>query len=464
MSQPKRQMRLGAFLTATGQHPAAWRHPRVMADGGDNIAHYLEAVRIAEDAGFDMMFLADNAGLWDRDLDAGGYSSRVSHFEPITLLSAMAAVTSRIGLVGTMTTSFNEPYNVARKYASLDLLSSGRAGWNLVTSANHAEALNFNLDEHLPHARRYEIAEEFAEVVVGLWDSFEDDAFARDKESGLFYHAEKMHFLNYVGEHYKVRGPLNVSRSPQGRPIIVQAGSSEPGIDLAARCADVVFTAQANIDSARTFYATQKAAMARYGRHPDHLLIMPGLAPVVGETAQEAQAKFDELQALIHPVIGLGLLSSMAGGVDLSRYPVDGPLPELPDDDISAKGRRNLLVDMARRENLTIRQLYMRVAGARGHNTVIGTATDIADVMEDWFATGAADGFNIMPLALPDSLSDFTRLVIPELRRRGLFRERYEAPTLRGNLGLPWPAYDSMPPRSNRRAAGDAERQHKTDA
>jgi len=445
MTAAKRQMRLGAFLTHTGQHIAAWRHPEVKPDGGMNLEEYIRIVKIAERGLFDMMFLADNAGIWQRDLDSEGGSSRASYFEPITLLSALAAVTEKIGLVATATTTFNEPYNVARKYASLDHLSHGRAGWNLVTSANEAEAYNFNFDHHMPHAQRYARAREFAEVVLGLWDSWEDDALVLDQKSGRFFDPAKLHRLDHHGENFKVRGPLNVPRTPQGRPILVQAGSSDAGMDLAAYCADVVFTAQPTLSDGQEFYSRLKALLPGYGRDADDLRIMPGLSPVVGRTKAEAEDKFDSLQNLIDPKVGLGMLSSMAGH-DLSGYDVDGPFPDLPDND-TGKGRLKVLKDTAQRENMTIRQLYTRIAGTRGHNLVIGTPTDIADQMEAWFSGGAADGFNIMPQMLPGSLVDFIDLVIPELQRRGLFRTAYEGSTLRENLGLKWPArwHDQAP-------------------
>src|SRR5690606_26725101 len=374
-----------------------------------------------------------------------GGSSRASYFEPITLLSALAAVTEKIGLVATATTTFNEPYNVARKYASLDHLSHGRAGWNLVTSANEAEAYNFNFDHHMPHAQRYARAREFAEVVLGLWDSWEDDALVLDQKSGRFFDPAKLHRLDHHGENFKVRGPLNVPRTPQGRPILVQAGSSDAGMDLAAYCADVVFTAQPTLSDGQEFYSRLTALLPGYGLDADDLRIMPGLSPVVGRTKAEAEDKFDSLQNLIDPKVGLGMLSSMAGH-DLSGYDVDGPFPDLPDND-TGKGRLKVLKDTAQRENMTIRQLYTRIAGTRGHNLVIGTPTDIADQMEAWFSGGAADGFNIMPQMLPGSLVDFIDLVIPELQRRGLFRTAYEGSTLRENLGLKWPArwHDQAP-------------------
>lgn len=445
MTETKRRMRMGAFLTHTGQHIAAWRHPDVAPDCGTNLNEFIRIVKEAERGLFDMMFLADNAGIWARDMDCDGRSSRAGYFEPITLLSALAAVTKRIGFVATATTTFNEPYNVARKYASLDHISHGRAGWNLVTSANEAEAFNFNFDQHMPHAERYARAREFAEVVLGLWDSWEDDALIRDQASGRFFHPDKLHKLNHEGRYFKVQGPLNVPRTPQGRPVLVQAGSSDAGIDLAAYCADVVFTAQPVLADGQEFYAKLKSRLPAYGRTADDLKIMPGLSPVVGRTKAEAEDKFDQLQRLIDPKVGLGMLSSMAGH-DLSGYDIDAPFPTFEDND-TGKGRLKVLTDTARRENMTIRQLYTRIAGTRGHNLVIGTPTDIADQMEAWFTGNAADGFNIMPQMLPASLTDFVDMVIPELQRRGLFRTEYEGHTLRENLGLQWPAkWHDQPP------------------
>jgi alkanesulfonate monooxygenase len=437
MTERKRQLKLGAFLMATGHHVAAWRHPEGQADAGLNFAHYKRIVQRAEEAKFDMMFLADSAAVWDRTPEALSRSS-VVHFEPITLLSALSAVTDRIGLVATVSTTYNEPYNLARKFASLDFLSNGRAGWNLVTSANQAEALNFNRDEHMVHALRYERAREFVSVATGLWDSWDDDAFVRDRESGVYFEPEKLHVLGHKGKYFAVRGPLNVARPPQGHPVLVQAGSSEDGQDLAAETAEVIFTAQQTLAEAKAFYRSVKSRLARYGRSPDHLKVMPGIFPVVGRTEQEARAKFQQLQDLIHPVVGLSLLSSMAGSVDLSAYPVDGPLPDLPETN-GGKSRQRLLVDLARREGLSIRQLYQSIAGARGHRQVVGTPTTIADLLEEWFVGEGADGFNIMPPYLPGGLDDFIELVLPELRRRGLFRTEYEGRTLRQNLGLPRP-------------------------
>ncbi|HEY0466351.1 MAG TPA: LLM class flavin-dependent oxidoreductase [Polyangiaceae bacterium] len=434
MTQPKKQLRLGAFLMAGGHHVAAWRHPGVPTDAGLNLEHYKEVVLAAERAKFDMMFLADSAAVWDMN-EEGSTHAAVVHFEPITLLSALAAVTTHIGLTATVTTTYNEPYHLARNFASLDHLSGGRAGWNLVTSSNQAEALNFNRDKHVEHAQRYERAREFVDVVTGLWDSWGDDAFIRDKESGRYYTADKKHVLAHKGKHFQVRGPLNVARPIQGHPVMVQAGSSEPGQELAAETAEVVFTAQQSLADAQAFYRSLKGRLAKYGRSPDDLKIMPGIFPVVAKTHSEAQAKFEELQDLIHPSVGLALLSGMTGNVDLSAYPLDEPVPELPPTN-GGKSRQQLLFEKAQREKLTIRQLYKAIAGARGHKQLVGTPESIADELQSWFENEGADGFNIMPPHLPGGLTDFIELVLPELRRRGLFRTEYEGRTLRENLGL----------------------------
>jgi len=442
MSAARPQLKLGAFLYPTGHHVAAWRHPEAQADAGSNIAHYIELAQLAEAAKFDLIFMADGVGTRGTDIDALSRTAvrYVAQFEPITLLSALAAVTKHIGFVATASTSYNEPYHIARKFASLDHISGGRAGWNLVTSSSEHEAHNFSRDEHYAHAERYERAEEFADVVRGLWDTWEDDAFLRDKESGIYFDPDKQHILNHKGKFFKVRGPLNVARAPQGQPVLVQAGSSEPGKELAARTAEVVFTAHQTIEDARGFYKDLKSRLAKYGRGPEELKVMPGIFPVVGRTQAEAEAKFQEIQDLIHPVVGLSMLNGMTGGVDLSKYPLDGPIPDLPETNAS-KSRQKLLLDLARRENLTIRELYLRIAGARGHWQIVGTPGRIADEMEHWFTTGAADGFNVMPPHLPVGLRDFVELVLPELRRRGLFRTEYQGRTLRENLGLSIPRH-----------------------
>lgn len=440
MTQRNGHLHLGAFLYPTGHHIAAWRHPHASADAGSNFAHFAELAQAAEAAKFDLIFLADGSGTRGDDPQ---FLSRTAHsyvaqFEPVTLLSALAAITRRIGLVGTASTSFNEPYHIARKFASLDHISGGRAGWNLVTSSSEHEARNFGFDEHLAHARRYERADEFADVVSGLWDSWDEDAFLRDKASGRYFDPDKRHVLDHRGAFFKVRGPLNVARSPQGHPVTVQAGSSEAGKELAARTAEVIFTAQQTLDDAVAFYADVKGRMARHGRHPDSLRIMPGVMPIVGRTEAEARAKFDELQTLIDPVVGLAMVSTLTGGFDLSAYPLDGPIPELPETNAS-RSRQTLMIELARRENLTIRELYRRIAGARGHWQLVGTPAQIADALEERFVHYGADGFNVMPALLPDSLNDFIELVLPELRRRGRFRSEYEGHTLREHLGLKRP-------------------------
>ncbi|CAA0100610.1 Nitrilotriacetate monooxygenase component A [Starkeya nomas] len=439
-AQTPRQMKLGLFMMAPGHHVAAWRQKDAQADLGANFRAYAQLARQAEAAKFDMIFLDDVVAVKDISADTGTRVARVAYFEPTTLLSGLAAVTERIGLVATASTTYSEPYALARRFASLDLISEGRAGWNLVTSNTEAEAKNFGSAGHPRHDHRYDRAEEFIDVVLGLWNSFADDAFRRDKESGIYFDHEKLRVLNHRGRHFSVRGPLNVARSPQGHTVIVQAGSSEPGKELAARTAEVVFTAQQTLADAQAFYADLKGRLARYGRREDQLKIMPGIFPVVGRTRAEAQAKFDELQELIHPAVGINLLSAMIGDFDLSQYPPDGPVPELPETN-GGKSRQHLLFDLARKENLTIGQLARRIAGARGHWQVVGTAGDIADLLEERFLNGGADGFNIMPPTLPGGLTDFATLVLPELRRRGLFRTEYEGTTLREHLGLDVPRW-----------------------
>ena len=445
MTRSPRQIKLGAFLMQTGHHIAAWRHPDAQADAPVNFRHYAELARRAEAAKFDAIFLADSVGVRNTDLASLSRTARSDHFEPLTLLSALAAVTERIGLIATVSTTYNEPYHVARKFASLDHISGGRSGWNLVTSSGQGEAQNFNLDEHVEHARRYARAAEFHDVVLGLWDSWEDDAFLRDKHSGQYFDPAKLHPLRHRGEHFSVRGPLNVSRSPQGRPVVVQAGASPAGRDLAARTAEVIFVAHQTFDEAQAFYRDIKGRAVEYGRDPDDIKIMPGIFPVIGRTQAEAEEKFARLQDLIHPVVGVQLLSNMIGGFDLSGYPVDGPLPDIPETN-GGKSRQQLLIDLARRDNLTIRQLYLRIAGARGHQQVVGTPQSVADQLQQWFEEDGADGFNIMSPWLPGGLDDFIELALPELRRRGLFRSEYEGATLRQHLGLARPPHRAAAP------------------
>jgi FMN-dependent oxidoreductase (nitrilotriacetate monooxygenase family) len=432
-------MKFGLFLAGPGQHIASWRDPDVAPDAGQSLKNYVDITRLAERAKFDFVFNADTqATFGPDDINIWKRNTVTQRIEPITLLGALAAVTERIGLVATATTTYLEPFHVARMFASLDQLSEGRSGWNLVTSSAAAEAYNFSHAAHAAHADRYERAAEFVEVMLGLWDTFEDDAFVMDKASGLFVDPDKLHMLNHKGKHFQVRGPLMMRRSPQGRPVIVHAGQSEAGRLLAARHAEVVFSVEQDIEKGRAFYADMKSRAARHGRPPHSILIMPGVLAVVGRSKAEAEDKYAKLQALIHPDLGVAYLSEMLG-TDVSSYPLDEPLPDVPLTN-SQQGRQKVIIEMARRDNLTIRQLYQRVAGQRAHRTVCGTVTDIADSLEHWHKTGAADGFNILALTHPHGVADFVDGVVPELRRRSLFRTEYEGRTLRDNLGLSRPA------------------------
>lgn len=420
-----RQLNIAAFMMRHGHHVAAWRHPQTDLESNP-FKVFRQQVQNAERACLDAVFFADSLAL------TGG----VPALEPLTLLSALAASTDRIGLIGTATTTYNEPYTVARQFASLDQISEGRAGWNLVTSDNAAEAANFGRDQHVAHAARYERAREFHQVVTGLWDSWDDGALINDKDGGRLIDPARVRKLDHRGPHFAVAGPLNVSRSAQGRPVVVQAGGSEAGRDLAAATAEVVFTAQPSLAKARDFYRDMKRRVVEHGRSPESLKVMPGLFAVVGRSRGEADDKFGELQRLIEPKAGLALLGRMIGNFDLSGYPLDGPLPELPQTQDGQRSRQQLLTDLAQGEQLTIRQLYERIAGGRGHFTVVGTAREVADQMQAWFEQEAADGFNFMAPALPGGLDDFLSLVVPELQRRGLFRTEYRGATLREHLGL----------------------------
>jgi alkanesulfonate monooxygenase len=434
-------MRLAAYFNPTGHHVASWRHPRAQVDAHVNFRHYIEIAQSAERAKLDMIFLADGVATREAHMDALSRSVQfVAHLEPLTLLSALASVTDRIGLVATASTTYNEPYHVARKFASLDYISNGRAGWNCVTSVQPAEARNFGRPSVEPRPVRYARAREFTRVVTGLWDSWDDDAFVRDTQSGLFFDPQKLHVLRHKGEYYQVEGPLNVPRPPQGWPVIVQAGASDEGVELAAEFAEAIFSPHLTIEAAKSYYDDVKGRMRKYGRDPDHLKILPGLSVVVGATDAEAAADFDSLQSLIHPVVGREILATMLGGIDLSPFPMDGPLPDPLPPGSGSKGHYDSIVAMARRENLTIRQLGDRVAGARGKNTIHGSPTKVADYMQEWFEQGACDGFCVMPPYIPGAHDDFCNMVVPELQRRGLFRKDYEGTTLREHLGLPRPA------------------------
>lgn len=451
MSGEKRQIKLGMFLRPAAHHIAGWRHPDAWADGGLNFARYAEMAQTAERGLFDMLFSADALTADRYDPDSLSRTSYVAWIDPMSLLTALAPLTRHIGLVCTATTTYDEPFHIARKFASLDLISGGRSGWNLVTSANANEAQNFGREEHLPKKDRYRRAREFVDVVRGLWDSWDDDAFVFDKQEGRFFRPGSVHSLDHAGEFFKVRGPLNVARSPQGQPVIVQAGASQEGRQLAAETAEVVFTAHQSIATAREFYADVKQRMLACGRDPDHLKIMPGLGVVVGRTRQQAQDKHEQLQDLIHPEVGIAMLSKYIAW-DLRGMDPDGPVPVVPQDR-GAPTRSALLSETARAEGLTIRQLYKRIAGTRGHFQVIGSPADIADMMEDWMSSAAADGFNIIPPFFPNSLDDFVDLVVPELQRRGLYRTAYDGKTLRDNLGLPRPASRYAVSRDTHRAS-----------
>ena len=432
------KMRLGLFALSEGHHVVSWRHPETVPGAGHRIEHYVEMAKTAERGCFDMLFQADSQSTFGPDdPDIWKRTNYTDVFEPLTLACAMAMVTSRIGLVCTASATYNDPYHVARYFASIDQISKGRAGWNLVTSSAASEALNFSFDSHVPHAERYERAREFAEVVLGLWDSYDEDAFLGDKASGLYFDPAKLHFLNHKGKYFKVRGPLTCMRSPQARPVMVQAGQSEAGLELAADTAEVLFSLTQDIVAARAFYADLKKRVVERGRAPHSLLVMPGVLLVLGRTDREARDKFEQVQSLIHPEHGIAVLSDLLN-VDLSRHDIDGPLPDAPTTN-TQQGRQQLLYAMARNENLSIREVYTRVVGARGHRILCGTAKTAADSLEEWFATGACDGFNIMPLTCPGGLNEIVDEVVPELQRRGLFRTKYEGSTLRENLALPRP-------------------------
>ena len=433
----RRQLKLGLSMRQLGYHAGGWRHPDVPAAASMDIDFYVHLARRAEEGLFDLVFLADGVALRQRDEPAGSLSrsNQNVELEPLTMLSAVAMMTRHIGLIATASTTYNEPYHIARKFGSLDHISRGRAGWNIVTSWSEAEARNFNREQHLDYDTRYDRAAEFVEVVKGLWDSWDDDAFLHDKESGAFYDPARMHVLNHRGRHFQVRGPLTVARCPQGRPVLVQAGASDQGQEIAAASADIVFTAQVELASAKAYYASVKDRLSRHGRSTEDVLMLPGLLPIVGRTETEARAKFQQLQDLIHPLVGLSHVYGPMG--DLSGFPLDGPVPEPIDPEL--RSRAAVLLEHARAHNLTIRQLYLAASSGRGHRTVIGTPAQIADSMQEWVDAEAADGFNIVPSHLPVALDDFVDLVIPELQRRGLFRTQYEGRTLRENLGLKRP-------------------------
>ena len=430
-------MRLGAFMRPVSIHTAAWRYPNAYRDANFNFEHYQRFVSTLERGCFDAFFMADHLAVMNMPMAALKRSATVTSFDPLTLLPALAVTTKHIGLVATASTTYNEPYHVARKFASLDHISDGRAGWNVVTSANPHEAMNFGFDEHMEHDQRYDRAHEFYDVVTGLWDSWADDAFLHDADSGIYFNPEKLRVLDHKGPHLKVRGPLNVARPIQGWPVIVQAGASEAGRALAAETAEVVFGAANTLSDGKAYYADLKRRMTDFGRQEDQLKVLPGAFIVVGETVAEAQEKKKLLDSLVHPDSGIATLSVLLG-YDVSGLDLDKPLPELTESNASKSGQKKL-VDMARRDNLTVGQLAQFVGGSFSVLEIVGTPKTIVDQMEEWFVSSACDGFNIMFPYLPEGLHDFVDKIVPELQRRDLFRREYEGTTLRENLGLARP-------------------------
>jgi len=435
MSKP-RQLHLGAFMRPISIHTGAWRYPGADPSANFNFPLIKQLIQTLERGKFDAFFMADHLAVLNMPVEALKRSHTVTSFEPFTLLSALAGVTEHIGLMATASTTYDEPFHIARRFASLDHISGGRAGWNIVTTGNPESAWNFGQEDHMEHDERYRRAREFYDVVTGLWDSWADDAFTRDVASGTFFDPEKLHVLNHKGKYLSVRGPLNIARPIQGWPVMVQAGASDAGRQLAAETAEMVFAAGGPIEDARAFYADVKGRAAKIGRNPDHLKILPGAFTIVGDSLEEAQEKRLKLDSLVNWDSGIAALS-IAVGVDARQFDPDGPLPEIPETNQSKSGRERV-VSLAKRENLTVRQLAGRLGGYGGL-AMMGTPKMIADQMEEWLVTEASDGFNVMFPYLPGGLDDFVNKVVPELQRRGLFRTEYEGKTLRENLGLPRP-------------------------
>ncbi|NKN37570.1 LLM class flavin-dependent oxidoreductase [Agrobacterium sp. a22-2] len=434
------KLKLGTFVYTFGFNPAAWLHPDSDVNGANDIGHLLNVAKISEAAKFDFMFVADSPASAIGDADALSRSpTKMNRFEPLTLITALSVLTERLGFVATASTSYYEPYNIARLFASIDHMSGGRACWNVVTSDHDETGYNFNMEGLPPHALRYERGAEFVDVVFGLWDSFEPDALLLDRESGLYYDKTKLHTLNHKGKHFQVRGPLNIAASPQGRPIIAQAGGSEAGMELAARTAEIVFSLASNLERNKAFYTNVKDRMPKYGRSPDDLKMMPGVVVNVGATRAEAQARVDFLIDNLHPDVGRWMLGEFLE-TDLSGAPLDQPFPmeRLPAEPKGSKALFEELKDYIEQGH-TLGHLIRHYAEKSTGNGITGTPVEIADFMEEWSEARAADGFILMFPTLPASLNDFVELVVPELRRRGLFREEYEGTTLRENLGLSMP-------------------------
>ncbi|WP_277976165.1 LLM class flavin-dependent oxidoreductase [Pantoea endophytica] len=428
-SQQPRRIRLGLFVQPVGQHVSGWRLTEKLGDPTD-IDWLITIAKKAEAGKFDLFFVGDALATSMYRLP-----STMARLEPLTMLSALAVNTKRIGLAATASTTFSDPFTMARSFSSLDHISRGRAAWNVVTSFSTDVARNFSRNDMPNHAERYARAREFLEVADKLWAGWEEGAVQPNKETGAYFVDEKIQPINHQGEHFQVQGPLNITRSPQGRPVIIEAGSSADGQKLAAETAEVIFTAAASLEEAQTFYRSQKDQVIAAGRNPDHVVIMPGVMPIVGRTREEAKALWKELNTLVDIENGLRQLS-LRFSMDLSQFPLDGPVPEVPLGE-GNQSRVKLMTDMAKRENLTLCELAAVAAGSRGHRVIVGTAEDIADDFELWINEGGADGFNIMPAIMSEQLDLFVELVIPELRRRGLFRDDYEFATLRENLGLP---------------------------
>jgi len=428
----RKQLKFGALIHGVGGNISAWRHPEVPADASVNFKFYTEQAQTAEAGKFDLVFIAD--GLYINEKSIPHFLNR---FEPITILSALAAVTSKIGLVGTLSSSYSEPFTVARQFGSLDHISGGRAGWNVVTSPLEGSASNFSKTDHPTHDERYKIAEEYLEVTRGLWDSWEDDAFVRDKESGVFFDPSKLHRLDHKGEYFSVQGPLNIARSKQGHPVIFQAGSSESGKKLAGKAADAVFTGHDNIEDAKAFYKDVKDRTVAEGRSVDDIVILPGIGPIIGRTEEEAERKYQELAELVTIENALNYLGRFFEHHDFSQYPLDEQFPELGDlGQNSFRSGTDKIKKVAKEKNLTLRQVALQSATPRPQ--FIGTPEKIADLIGEWHEEGAADGF-IIHSSIPSGLNDFVELVVPILQERGIYRTDYEADTLRGNLGLQIP-------------------------
>jgi len=424
---------------ATGTHPASWIHPETDEAASTKIDHFRRVAQLAEHGKFDMFFVADTPAARTENLHAWRrFPMYMNQLEPVTLLAALSGATTRIGLGATVSTSFSEPYNVARQFASLDHITGGRAGWNVVTSANDYAARNFGHVSMPPHALRYERAGEFVDAVRALWDSWADGAFIRDKKTGIYFDPQGMHVVHHHGKFFNLDGALNIERAPQGHPVIIQAGASDIGRELAARTADVVFASASNPESAKKDYDDLKGRMAKYGRSPASLCVLAGLPVMIGATRAEAEEKHQRLQELLHPDVGLFRLGTDLE-MDLSELPLDEPISErqLPKNANLHKAFFDGIVKIIREEKPTLRQLYLRYE--RGRKTIKGTAKDIADTMEHWFQAAACDGFMMQFHVMPGGLKEFVESVVPELQRRGLFRQDYAGKTLRDHLGLKRP-------------------------